>query len=191
MITQSQLKELLSYNSETGVLTWNRRDIKWFSHCKYPERACKSWNTKYCEKIAGNVHDKKGNTGYTELSIWVCGSKKPYAAHRLIWIYMSGKEPYGEIDHIDGNGLNNSWDNLRDVSKVENAQNSTISLRNKSGFTGVSWSTERKKWQVSIRANGTNISGGRFDNLNDAIKKRIELNIEYGFHKNHGREKIT
>lgn len=59
---------------------------------------------------------------------------------------------------------------------------------NSSGFTGVCFDKNANKWRVDIRVDGKLIYGGLFDILSDAIDRRKEMNIEYGFHKNHGRK---
>lgn len=46
-----------------------------------------------------------------------------YLAHRVVFYLHKGQWPRGVLDHIDGNGLNNSIDNLRDVTYTENNQN--------------------------------------------------------------------
>lgn len=55
-------------------------------------------------------------------------------------------------DHIDGNGLNNQRQNLRRATPFENRINSRKRSNNTSGFIGVSWDAENKKWYVCIKA---------------------------------------
>ena len=43
--------------------------------------------------------------------------------HRVIWKWTTGEEPHGEIDHRDGNGLNNRWTNLRESTHQQNQCN--------------------------------------------------------------------
>ncbi|WP_432804850.1 HNH endonuclease signature motif containing protein [Escherichia coli] len=70
------------------------------------------------EKPAGHIFkDKNRKTSY----IIIRYQDKIYAAHRIIWEMFYGEIPSGmQIDHKDGNGLNNSIDNLRLVSLGEN-----------------------------------------------------------------------
>ena len=55
-----------------------------------------------------------------------------------------------EIDHIDGNGLNNQRKNLRTCTKSQNAMNVGLRIDNKSGCKGVSFDAGTKKWRVQI-----------------------------------------
>lgn len=48
---------------------------------------------------------------------------KYYKAHRIVFLLSHGFWPCGDIDHKDGNRLNNSPSNLRDVEKSINSQN--------------------------------------------------------------------
>lgn len=58
------------------------------------------------------------------------------------------------VDHIDGNGLNNRRANMRDATKSENASNSRLRQTNTSGFRGVSWHGDSRRWQAAITAGG-------------------------------------
>lgn len=186
-LTKKILKELLHYDPMTGIFTWKERSIKYFSHCKNPEGHHKTWNTRYSRSAAGSEH-KERNVSYNIICISLNGKQKRFRAHRLAFLYMTGKLPKIQIDHEDGNGMNNRWINLRDVTHQENNKNQSINSNNKSGFTGVCWDKSRGKWSVKISINNKTVHGGRFVNKEDAIQKRIELNIEYGFHENHGRK---
>lgn len=66
-------------------------------------------------------------------------NKKLMLAHRVIWELVHG-EPVPDdmdIDHIDGDGLNNSVENMRVVPRVMNLRNQQMSRLNKSGVPGV------------------------------------------------------
>lgn len=81
---------------------------------------------------------------------------------------MTGIWPSGDIDHMDGNGLNNQWANLRDVTRAVNCQNRRkASVRNKStGHLGVT--LDRGKFIPCIFVGGRNKRLGRFKTLSEA-----------------------
>lgn len=78
--------------------------------------------------------------------------------HRAIISEIDGLE----VDHRDGNGLNNRRNNLRESTKAQNQQNSRIRRNNTSGFKGVCWDKASGKWMASIKANGKRRTLGRF-----------------------------
>lgn len=110
-----------------------------------------------------------------------------YPEHHLVWLYHKGKFPEQKIDHINGNGLDNRIDNLRDVSQSENCRNMKRSKLNKSGFTGVSWDKEANKWTSYIQHNRKKIKLGRFKEMNNAILARKIAEKVFDYHPNHGR----
>ena len=82
-------------------------------------------------------------------------------------------EPSGlEIDHIDLNGLNNQRNNLRIATHWQNLANRNIQSNNTSGYKGVSWSKQNKKWWAQIYINSKTISLGFYDDINEAVKVR-------------------
>ena len=127
------------------------------------------------------------STGYRRILV----KGKRYYAHRLIWLYVHGKFPDEQIDHINGDKLDNSIENLRDVTTQENQRNQSMRVNNKSGHMGVSWHTCKDKWQVHIKADSKTKHLGYFNILEDAIEARQKADIEYGFHENHGREAMV
>ena len=94
--------------------------------------------------------------------------------------------PVDQVDHIDGNGLNNRWNNLREVSSQENNMNMRLSSNNTSGVTGVCWATRDKRWIANIKVNRKNKCLGYFTDFNEAVAARKAAEIEHGFHCNHG-----
>ncbi len=80
-------------------------------------------------------------------------------------------EPEGlEVDHIDGDGLNNRRENLRLATRAENMRNRKTPSNNTSGFKGVIRVEWRKKWQARIVLNGKRKQLGYFDTPQDAHK---------------------
>jgi hypothetical protein len=166
MLTQDQLKEVLHYCPETGV----------FTRIAGPRKG----------RQAGSAA-KNPNTGKTYCYLYV--HKHLYLAHRLAFLYVNGQFPKHTVDHQDGNGLNNTWGNLRTVSHAENNKNMRKYSTNTSGVTGVSWAKARRQWYASIRLNCQLKNLGYFSNKEDAIAARKAAEVLYGFHENHGTER--
>jgi len=96
---------------------------------------------------------------------------------------MTGEFPECDIDHINGIRHDNSWNNLRNVSKSINSKNKRVQTNSPSGVLGVTWNKVKFKWQVNFDGK----YHGSFDCFWDAVKLRkiLEENHE-GYHKNHG-----
>jgi hypothetical protein len=77
---------------------------------------------------------------------YVWNNKNKCFLHNIL---MSSKQ----IDHVDGNGLNNKRSNLRYANQSQNNMNKRISKNNSSGFKGVHFDNYSKKWIVQIRKN--------------------------------------
>ena len=75
-----------------------------------------------------------------------------YLEHRLAWLYVFGRWPVFELDHIDGNPLNNKLANLRECSHHQNSFNLKPCKRSKSGIRGIRKSGT--KWVASIKKVG-------------------------------------
>ena len=144
MVTVDRLKELLSYDSAAGTFTW---------------RVSRGGRVR-----VGSIAGKLNKEGYRVIGV----DKRHYFAHRLAWLYMYGKFPEGDVDHIDHNRLNNSIANLRVVTRSENQQNRTKQKNNKSGFKGVKWSTCKSKWHAQIAVNGVKKHLGYFESPTSA-----------------------
>jgi len=99
MLTTDRLRELLDYDTETGLFRW-----------KTPTN-----NRITVGSLAGQNHPK----GYTRIG--VDGAK--YLAHRLAWLYVHGVWPINQIDHINRMKTDNRINNLRDVIDGINKRN--------------------------------------------------------------------
>ncbi|MEC1778419.1 HNH endonuclease [Schinkia azotoformans] len=107
------------------------------------------------------------------------GKQKSILLHRFLTDCPKGLV----VDHINGNTLNNTDENIRVCTVGQNNQNLTkLRKDNKAGFRGVSWNSRHGKWYSSIKLNGKTKHLGSFDNKDDAIKVRVEAEKKYFTH---------
>lgn len=121
MLTQEELKETLSYDADTGVFV----------------RKIRTSNAIKVGDVAGTTDAK----GYVIIRV----KGVTHKAHRLAWLYVHGKWPNGEVDHINNDPGDNRIANLRDVSKSENQQNRKSSR---------GCSRDGNRWKAQIRVGG-------------------------------------
>ena len=135
----ADVRRLYSYDPSTGLLTW-----------RHGARA-------------GGIPGTKRKGGYIQMNL----AGRKYRAHRLIWLYVTGEWPKGEIDHINGDPADNRILNLRDVPNVINQQNRRRALAgNRAGLLGV---TARKVgYKASIWADGKDYYLGMFQSADEA-----------------------
>jgi hypothetical protein len=114
----------------------------------------------------------------------ISGKQTIYYLHRLITNAPNGLF----VDHIDGNGLNNTNGNLRIVTQAENAQNRRIGNNNKSGVCGVHWYDRYQKWCSRIGVNKRRIVLGYFDELEEAINAVKEARKKHMKFSNESRK---
>lgn len=95
------------------------------------------------------------------------GSRATSFLHREIM----KASPSDEVDHRDGDGLNNLDENLRICSRLENARNRAMQRNNTSGFKGASFRATRGKWQASIWIAGKQKNLGYFDTAVEAARE--------------------
>lgn len=111
------------------------------------------------------------------------GKQVFYRLHREVL----GDIPQGfVVDHIDGNGLNNTKANLRIVSNEQNTRNTTISKRNASGYKGVSFYKAYGRWSAKICVKGEQEFLGYFDTPEEAYAAYCEASDK--FHGKYGRK---
>ena len=155
--TADDLRAALHYAPETGVLTWLARPA-W------------KWNKRLAGKRAGYANTKGIGRNRPYRLIWFAGTTRK--EHRIVWLYMTGVWPSQDIDHINGDGLDNRWSNLRLATRSENAANSGLYSSNTVGFKGVS--RHRGGYQAHIGIDGRVKALGVFktpDEAHDAYMK--------------------
>lgn len=122
----------------------------------------------------------KSRTVYAIRTDYTGPKQRRVRMHRVIL-----GEPEGmQVDHRDGNGLNNRRDNLRKATHSQNTHNARTSNRNTSGFKGVGWNKAKAKWQARICINGKRKSLGYHDTPEVAYaaycKASAKLHGEFG-----------
>ena len=130
---------------------------------------------------AGSIAGYKQKSGYVAIKV----SDVLYYAHRLAFLYMTGKFPSRQADHKDHIRHNNKWENLKEATLQENGKNRSLNKNNKSGVMGVCW--KNNGWECYIKINGKNKYLGRYTDYFEAVCARKSADYEYGFHENHGR----
>lgn len=156
-LTQERLKQLLHYNPNTGIFT-RKKQIQGSS-------------------AIGTEAGYKNTRGYIAIMVdW-----RLYVAHRLVFLYMYGYIPEGEVDHIDRNRGNNRLDNLREATRQCNARNAGMLSNNKSGIKGVYFFKITGRWGANIKVNKKSIFLGYHLKKEDAAMARWNAEQRYNF----------
>lgn len=139
------IAQAVAYNPVTGDFTW---------------RASRSSNARAGER-AGSAWLRKGDARYV-----IRFEGRGYQANRVAWLIMTGDWPRLPVDHVDGDGLNNRWANLRLASISQNNANARRRRDNTSGFKGVS--RRGASYEARIQHEGRRLNLGRYDTAEEA-----------------------
>lgn len=152
----SSLKDLLSYNPETGELHWVAKG-----------------KGKIKKKAAGTIT----YAGYVGVMI----EGKRIQAHRIAWALHTGEWPKDQIDHINGIKTDNRIANLREATNAQNGKNLPVSKSNKTGVPGVCFDSQTGKWRAYIRVDHKMMNLGRFTDFDAAVRCRKQAEeIHFG-----------
>ncbi len=179
--SQEILKQLLDYDPITGQFKWKVRDISFFKDTK------KTTATAGMNHFNSQFAGKEAFTCIRTLPAghqYYCGriNYQNVLAHRVAWKWMTGEDAL-VIDHDDRDGLNNKWNNLRNVNQGINCKNQKLYSNNTSGHVGVLWQKSSRKWKAQISHKVI----GYFDDIESAIKAREEAQqSDTAYHPNHG-----
>jgi hypothetical protein len=125
----AELREMLDYDWRTGVFTWRIA----VGRVRPGDRA-------------GRIN----RSGYLQIGV---GGQR-YSAHRLVWLYVYGMWPIGDIDHINGDRSDNRLKNLRPATDAQNRANAKKQCGSSSGLKGVCFHKKLSKWQATITVDG-------------------------------------
>ncbi|NNK92788.1 MAG: hypothetical protein HKP41_00410 [Desulfobacterales bacterium] len=155
------IRNVLEYDGYTGELRWLKNG-----------------------NIAGNVQIKKNGKQYRRVKY----QQRQYSAsHIAMYLYYGVRLDQGqEIDHKDGNGINNKISNLRIVSKKHQNRNHKTQKRSKTGISGVRYLSKWGKWQADIVCDGVFHYLGLFSDYFEACCARKSAQYRLGFYELHG-----
>lgn len=142
-LTQEHVRELLDYHPD-GYLVWKKR----LAH------------RIFVGDIAGLI-----TGGYVKIGLY----GKRYLGHNLVWFWHYGVWPK-MLDHKNRNRSDNRIENLRECVRLENQWNIGLTKQNTSGFKGVSFSKEKRRWTARIRMDGRYRGLGYFDTPEQAAR---------------------
>lgn len=147
-LTQDRLRELLHYDPSTGVFTWR------------------------VKRKGVDVGDAAGTKQSGYLSIMI--DYKRHYAHRLAWFYITGDWPPCQIDHANGDRLDNRFANLRLADRSENQHNRGTPRNNTSGFKCVYWLKNDGVWLARVQKDNRQIHLGRYSTRAEASKAYVD-----------------
>jgi hypothetical protein len=160
------LRELLAYDTETGVFTW---------------RAARGG--KLPGDVAGSVCRARGKD-YIRIRL----DDELIMAHRLAWFYVHGVWPEEELDHDDGDGCNNRLPNLKPANRLQNNKNASLRRDNQTGVPNVI-KARNGRFEARVRHLGVIEYLGTFDTVEEATAVKKAAEKRCNFHPNHGKTK--
>lgn len=154
--TPDRLREVMSYDTDSGLLTWKVR--------RGPQSA-------------GKTVGYRRKDGYLHVGVdgWM------FLGHVVAWTIVNGRWPNGEIDHENLNKSDDRFGNLREASDQQNAANRPKRSDSKQPYKGIS--RTRDKWRAAVTIDGKRKYFGYCDTPEEAaaiyIQKQIELHGEF------------
>jgi len=150
-LSATRLREVISYDPETGLFRWERPTS----------------NRVAVGEIAGCL---SSTLGYIVVRV----DGHMHQAHRLAFLWMTGRYPRGLVDHINRDRTDNRWINLREADYSQNAANSAKHTDNSLGFKGVHIHQQTGRYRAQLAVRGKRVSLGLFDTAEQAHAAYLE-----------------
>ncbi len=100
---------------------------------------------------------------YAQRTAQIDGKRYAILMHRAVLDAVPGRD----VDHIDGDGLNNRRANLRECTHKQNMANAVVSRRSQLGMKGA-YADKRGRFRASIEVNRKTIHLGSYDTPEEA-----------------------
>ena len=142
-----RLRSVITYNPNTGKFHWTQNRGGY--------------------AVAGSEAGYTSDQGRIKIQVF----GKEHSASRLAWLYMTGRLPEHEIDHINRDCADNRWTNLRQATRSENTCNRSTVVNNTSGVTGVR--RIGRRWRAEIWKNRRRYHLGYFSSKDGASQAYI------------------
>jgi hypothetical protein len=139
-LTRERIEEMLEYDAERGSFTWRK--------------------TASAKAVAGSKAGGSDLKGHRTIQI----DGVRVFEHRLVWFIETGYWPIMEIDHINMNGCDNRFSNLREATSRQNKHNlAKRRTKTSSKYKGVFTCKVAGKWRAQIRVCGRSVFLGHHD----------------------------
>lgn len=160
VLLPEELHEYFIADFETGVLTWRQREVT--------NPRISIWNKRYAGKPVGRLTA----SGHLQVTVTIEAASHYSTAQRVIWAMKHGKWPDAdiEIDHKDRVPNVNALVGLRLATKSQNMQNRGLNANSTTGFKGVSYRQDMRKYLARIHLNGRQKHLGGFRTAEEAAR---------------------
>lgn len=155
------MKKILLTQSKTAIV--DDEDFEYLSN-NFKWIACKKRDAWY---VKAHLHSKY----YGEAN----NKSRHVYMHRILLNAKNNEQ----VDHINGDGLDNRRENLRICDNAQNHWNVGKQKNNKSGFKGVSFCKLTNSWKVRIHIRNKEKWLGRYKDINEAVKIYNEAVMKY------------
>lgn len=141
----------------------------------YPDYEVDAVGNVYSLKYGKVRMLKPADNGIGYYRVFLCkeGKQKRHLVHRIVAeAFIENPHNHPQVDHHDGNTLNNRVENLRWVTHQQNQWNRTTAK-------GYYFHKARGKWQAQIRLDGKTIFLGRFNTEDEARAAYLAAKEKY------------
>lgn len=146
---RAMMMALYRYDAETGIFL----------------RVARQTRSRQIVPLDHPVEAGTFKDGYLRISLF----GKSFYAHRLAWLFVHGRWPKDQLDHINGDRSDNRISNLRECTDAENRQNWTRpKSNNPHGLIGVNWHAGANKFSAQIQINRKQKHLGLFETAEEA-----------------------